>query len=165
MKVLFGGVTGGVFYAQKDGDDTLWRMPFAAGAFGAGLGASLSGPVTVSVSIPTLPSGGFHIYRNPLRMSAFDLSCFPGAYVALSGAVSGLASANVTLIIFGASEWIVNLAAAITLSARIEASLLDCQGAGIMWGTALSDGAGIGATAYAGHIFAATAAAKGETDP
>jgi hypothetical protein len=164
-KFLFVAGEGGAFYVRKDGDPTIWRLPFAGIGGGAGVGISAGGPVTVSVSMPFQPGGGFRIYRNPIKVfGSFDLSCFEGAFVAITGAAAVLASGSGSLLIFGAREWIVNLATVITAGvARVDAVLLDSQGAGVLWGTAETSAASIGVTVVTGHIFAAQRAAAHET--
>ena len=164
-KFLFVAGEAGAFYVRKDGDTTIWRLPFAGLGGGAGVGVSAGGPVTVSISLPCQPGGGFRIYRNPINFGGpFDSSAFEGAFLALSGAASVLFSGSGSVLIFGAREWIVNLASVMTAGVgRVDAVLLDCQGAGILWGTAETSAAAVGVTMVTGHIFAAQRAEAHET--
>jgi hypothetical protein len=164
-KFLFVAGSAGAFYVQKDGDPTIWRLPFAGIGGGAGVGVSAGGPVTISVSMPFQPGGGFRIYRNPIHVfGSFDLSCFEGAFLAISGAAAVGFSGSGSVLIFGAREWIVNLATAMTAGmARVDAVILDSQGAGILWGTAETSAASVGVTMITGHIFAAQRAEAHET--
>jgi hypothetical protein len=164
-KVLFAAAQGGAFYAKRNDEPTIWRLPLGAIGGGAGFGISAGGPVTVSLSMPFQPGGGFSIYRNPLRRSsAFGLEGFKGAFVALSGAVSVLGGVSASVVLFGASETMVNVATFVAgLGGRVDATVVACQGAGVVWGSQETSGASASATVFCGHIFNPSPIAPGET--
>jgi hypothetical protein len=166
-KFLFAAFEGGAFYAQQDGDSTIYRLPFVGAGGGAGVGVSAGGVVSLSVSMPFQPGGGFRIYSNPLRFSGtVGLQDFAGPFVAITGAGAVGFSGSISAIAFGAPSILVNLismAPLFGLAGRIDATILACAGFGAIWGSAETSAAGVSATVYTGQIFAPTQAAPGET--
>jgi hypothetical protein len=160
-KFLYVAAEAGAFYAQKNGEKAIWRLPFMAAGAGAGLGVSAGGPITVSVSLPCQWGGGFTIYRNPLRRSALGLDSFTGGFVAISGGIMAGFAGSGSFLFFGASEGLLAKVTALAsviagpaaLAARIDTTVLACEGAGALWGTGETSAAGISGTIFTGHIF------------
>ena len=165
-KFLFAAGEAGAFYVKKDFGSQIWRLPFVSVGGGIGVGISTGGPLTIQVSLPFQPGGGFEVYRNPLRHSSFGVSSFLGSFVLVSGAAAVGLGGSVSYLIFGAPTRIVNalrMMGPFGLAASVDASILACQGGGALWGTAETSAASVGVTVYAGEIVTAHPAAPGET--
>jgi hypothetical protein len=165
-KFLFLAGEAGAFYAKKDSGGPIWRLPYTAAGAGLGPSVSAGGALTLQVSLPFQPGGGFEIYRNPLRSSAFGAGSFVGSFVMISGAAAVGFSSSVSYLIFGAPSRLVNtvrMMGPLGLAAGINATVLACQGAGALWGTAETSAAGAGVTVYTGEILSMKPAAPGET--
>ncbi len=165
-KFLFAAGEAGAFYVRKDSDSQIWRLPFISLGAGVGIGVSVGGPVTVQVSLPCQPGGGFRIYRSPLRRSGFGLESFRGSFVMVAGAAAAAYGGSVSFLFFGAPSSVVNVLRAmgpLGPAAGIDAAILACQGGGGLWGTAEVSGASIGATVYTGEILTVQPAAPHET--
>ncbi len=166
-RFLFAGGHGGALYVRQSGQQTIHRLPYVGFGGGVGVGVSAGGPVSVSVSLPFQPGGGFRIYRHPLRGGSLALDDFVGNYVAYSGSGSLLGAVSGTLIFIGAPAWLVALANNPALPGVQALSPLTaiaaCQGVGVLWGTAETSGAGVGLTVYHGQVIGHSIAAPGET--
>jgi hypothetical protein len=166
-KFLYVAGEAGAFYAKKDFESQIWRLPFVAVGGGLGLGVSAGGPITVQASLPCQPGGGFEIYRNPLRRSSsFGVGSFLGSFILVTGGGAVGFGGSISYLIFGAPSSVVNVLRTmgpIGLSASIDATILASQGGGALWGTAETSAASIGATAYVGEIITAVPAGPGET--
>jgi len=165
-KFLFAAGEAGAFYAKQDHSSQIWRLPFVSAGAGLGIGVSAGGALTLQASLPFQPGGGFEIYRNPLRRSAFGVGAFIGSFVMISGAGAVGFGGSVSYVIFGAPSRLVNalrMAGPLGMSAGINATILACQGGGALWGTSETSAASVGLTAYFGEILLAQPAAPGET--
>ena len=95
------------------------------------------------------------------------MGSFTGAFVAVSGGVNLGFGASASLVFFGAPERLVSLVTAAAgpagLPARVNATMLACQGAGVLAGTQETSAAGVGTTIFTGRIVTAVGAAPGET--
>jgi hypothetical protein len=163
-KLLYAGGSGGAFYVRQGASGAIQRLPMLAAVIGGGLGISAGGPVTVSVSMPFAPGGGFRIYRNPLRSATLTLNDFPGAFLQLSGGGGTfIFNRNVSLLIFGSPNWLVSVLSIGNPAARLPALVASCEGVGALWGSAVSSAASVGIEVYSGEILTSMAADPGET--
>ena len=162
-KLAFVGGNVGAFYVKKE-RSPIYRLPYAGVVAGAGLAVSVAGPVSVSVSLPWAPGGGFRIYRNPLRQDKLELDDFSGSFMAISGTGGAwLANGSGTVLIFGAPTWLVTAVAVTATAAQFGALAAACEGVGVLWGTAVSSAAGVSAEGMRGEILTETLAEPGET--
>lgn len=163
-KMLFAGGAAGAFYVREGTGGPIQRLPMVAAVGGAGLGFSAGGPVTVSVSLPFAPGGGYQIYRNPFRSSPLAIEDFMGSFVQVSaGAGAFVANRNISFMIFGAPTWLVNGLSLGNPGARLSLIAAACQGIGVLWGSAVSSAASVGIEVYTGEILGHSAADAGET--
>jgi hypothetical protein len=158
-KLLFAGGTIGAFYVRRP-ESPIYRLPYAGTVGGAGVGISTAGPVGVSVSLPWAPGGGFRNYRNPIRSTELALDDFAGTFVALSGAGGIFGAGSGTAVIFGAPAWLVTSA---LNGADVAVVVMASAGAGLLWGTAATNGLGVSLELVRGEIIGNELAATGET--
>ena len=162
-KLAFVGGNAGAFYVKKD-KSPIYRLPYASVVVGAGLAVSVAGPVSVSVSLPWAPGGGFRIYRNPLRQERLTLDDFSGSFMAISGTGGGwLLNGSGTVLIFGAPTWLVTAVAVAATAAQFGALAAACEGIGVLWGTSVSSAGGVSVEGMRGEILTEQLAAPGET--
>lgn len=84
----------------------------------------------------------------------------------ISGAAGVGFGGGYSFLVFGAPSSLVNALRSmgpLGMSLSIDAIVLACQGAGVLWGTAESSAASVGATAYVGEIVTVQRAARHET--
>jgi len=159
-RFVFLGAAGGAFYVRQGGG-AVQRLPFIAGVGGVGLSVSAGGIITVSLSLPCQPGGGWTIYRNRLRRGSLTLSDFTGGCHCVSHVLAVGFSGSLTLAFFGIPYWARVLAG--PLSATLPAAALSANAAGILWGTAETSSAGYSASLLSGIVAFTSAAAPGET--
>ena len=160
-KFLFAGVEGGAFYVEQRVDPTAYRLPIVAGAFGGGYAVSVGGVVSLSVSLPCMPSTDFSIFENTQRFnSAVGLQSFTGPFAAVQAAACIGISGTATLVAFGVPFWAM---AAGALSGGnpvvgLAAIFSQCSALGyILSGMGDTTSAGGTLTMYMGEVFAAKA--------
>jgi hypothetical protein len=61
-RFFFAGLAAGAFYVQQ-GSGAVQRLPFTQLVGDVGVSASAGGALTLSVSLPCQPGGGWRIYR------------------------------------------------------------------------------------------------------
>ena len=161
---LFAGGSGGAFYVRQGAAGSIQRLPFTAVVGGVGVGISVAGPVTTSVSLPVAPGGGYRIYRNPLRSSALELEDFKGSFIQVTGGAGGfIYNRNISLMVFGAPTWLVRTFSIGNPGAQLPLLAASCEGVGVLWGSAVSAAASAGVEVYTGEIVSSMPAAAGET--
>jgi hypothetical protein len=161
-RFVFVGLEGGGFYVRR-GEGGILRLPFIGGVGGGGLSASAGGVITISVSLPMQPGGGWRIYRNRIRRDSLNQEDFVGGCFAISGVGAVGFSGSLSLAFFGIPFLVRVVEGAAGLVGLIAGSVLGANAAGILYSTAETSSAGVSASIVSGHTFAGSPAAPGET--
>jgi hypothetical protein len=161
-RILFVGGELGAFYVRR-GEGTVYRIPFLAGVGGGGLAASAGGPITLSLSLPMQPGGGWRIYRNRIRRDSLNLEHLSGGCFGVSGVGAVGFSGSLSIVFLGIPILVRVAEGGAGLVGAILGSALGANAAAIYYGTAETSSAGVSASIFTGHAMAASPAFQGET--
>ena len=161
-RIVFVGGELGAFYVRR-GEGSVHRIPFLGGVGGGGLSVSAGGPITLSVSLPMQPGGGWRIYRNRIRCDLLTLEHFVGGCFGVSGVGAVGFSGSLSLIFFGIPFLVRLVEGASGLVGLILGASLGANAAAMFYGTAETSSAGVSASILSGQVLAASDAFPGET--
>lgn len=159
-RFVFAGAEGAAFYLRQGTAGTVYRIPFFGRVVGGGLAASAGGVVTVSVSMPNQPSGGWRVYRNRIMCSSLRLNDFIGACAGIAPVGAAAVSGGASLVFFGSP--LLGIAGIGGPIASLAAAAPLAYAAAVFWSTGQTCSAGISGSIFDGYTYPASEASQAE---